>query len=53
MDRNKEGFPVGSDGKEPTCSAGDPGSIPESGRFPGGGNGNPLRILWTGEPGGL
>ena len=34
------GFPGGSDGKESACSAGDPGSIPESGRSPGGGNGN-------------
>ena len=34
------------------------GSIPESGRSPGGGHGNPLQILawripWTEEPGGL
>ena len=28
------GFPGGSDGKESACNAGDPGSIPESGRFP-------------------
>ena len=28
------GFSGGSDGKESTCSAGDLGSIPESGRFP-------------------
>ena len=37
------GFPGGSDGKEPTCNAGDPGSIPGSGRSPGQGNGNPLQ----------
>ena len=37
------GFPGGSDGKEPACSAGDPGSIPGSGRSPGEGNGNPLQ----------
>ena len=36
------GFPGGSDGKESTCSAGDPGSIPGSERSPGEGNGNPL-----------
>ena len=30
-------------GKESACSAGDVGSIPEWGRFPGGGNGNPLQ----------
>ena len=35
-------FPDGSDGKEPACSAGDPGSIPGSGRFSGEGNGNLL-----------
>ena len=28
--------------KESTCNAGDMGSIPELGRFPGGKNGNPL-----------
>ena len=37
------GFPGGSDGKESACSAGDWGSIPGSGRSPGGGNGNPLQ----------
>ena len=37
------GFPGGSDGKESPCNAGDPGSIPESGRFLGEGNGNPLQ----------
>ena len=30
-------------GKEPTCNAGDVGSILGSGRSPGGGNGNPLQ----------
>ena len=35
------GFPGGSDGKESTCSAGDPGSIPGLGRSPGEGNGHP------------
>ena len=30
-----KGFPGGSDGKESTCNAGDPGSIPGSGRSPG------------------
>ena len=29
------GFLGGSGGKESACNAGDPGSIPESGRFPG------------------
>ena len=36
------GFP-GSDNEESTYSAGDPGSIPGLGRFPGGGHGNPLQ----------
>ena len=33
----------GSDGKESTCSIGDLNSIPELGRSPGEGNGNPLQ----------
>ena len=33
----------GSDGKESACNAGDLGSIPELGRSPGEGNGNPLQ----------
>ena len=37
------GFPGGSDGKESACKAGDLGSIPGWGRFPGEGNGNPLQ----------
>ena len=37
------GFPGGSVGKESSCSAGDWGSIPGSGRSPGEGNGNPLQ----------
>ena len=36
-------FPCGSDGKESTCSVGDPGSIPGSGRSLGEGNGKPLQ----------
>ena len=39
----KLGLPGGSDGKESTCSAGDLGSVPGSGRSPGEGNGNPLQ----------
>ena len=38
-----KGFPGGSDGKASACNAGDPGSIPGSGRSPGEGNGNPLQ----------
>ena len=37
------GFPGGSDGKESACNAGDPGSIPGSGRSPGEGNVYPLQ----------
>ena len=36
-------FPDGSDGKVSAFKAGDPGSIPGLGRFPGEGNGNPLQ----------
>ena len=36
-------FPGGSDGKASAYSAGDPGSIPGSGRSPGEGNSNPLQ----------
>ena len=58
MDRNKDGFPGSSDGKESTCSAGDPGSIPESGRsleeeMATHSSILAWRILWTGDPGGL
>ena len=35
-------FSGGSSDKESACNAGDPGSIPGSGRSPGGGNGYPL-----------
>ena len=37
-------FPVGSDGKESACNAGDPDSIPGLERSPGEGNGNPLQF---------
>ena len=51
-------FPGDSDGKESTCNAGDPDSIPGSVRSPGEENGIPLqflawRIPWTEEPGRL
>ena len=36
------GATCGSVGKESPCNAGDAGSIPESGRAPGGGHDNPL-----------
>ena len=38
-----DSFPGGSDGKESTCNAEDPGSIPELERSPGEGNGYPLQ----------
>ena len=44
------GFPSGSAGKESTCNAGDPGSIPGSGRCPGERNGNPLQYSFLGNP---
>ena len=37
------GFPHSSVGKESSCNAGDPGSIPGSGRSPGEGIGYPLQ----------
>ena len=42
------GFPGSSAGKESTCSAGDPGSIPGSGRSPGEGIGYPVFLGFTG-----
>ena len=46
----KGGFPGGSDGEEPACSAGDLGSIPGSGRSLGEGNGNPLQYSCLENP---
>ena len=43
-------FPGGSDGKASAYSAGDPGSIPGSGRSPGEGNGNPLQYSCLENP---
>ena len=41
-------WPGGSSaGKEPTCSAGDPDSIPGSGSSPGEGIGYPLQYFWV------
>ena len=42
-------MPGGSDGKESACNAGDLGSIPGLGRFPGEGNGNPLQYSRLGN----
>ena len=47
------GFPGGSVGKEPDLNAGDArdtGSIPGSGRSPGGGHGNPLQYSCLENP---
>ena len=44
------GFPGGSDVKESTCNAGDLGSIPGSGKSPGGGLGNPLQYSCLENP---
>ena len=41
------GFPDSSVGKESTCNAGDPGSIPGSGRPAGEGIGYPLQYSWA------
>ena len=40
-------FSGGSDGKESACSAGDPSSIPGSGRSPREGTGYPLQYPWA------
>ena len=44
------GFPGVSNGKESSCSAGNLGSIPGSGRSPGEGNGNPLQYSGLENP---
>ena len=44
--RNIKGFPNNSVGKESTCNAGDPSSIPGSGRSAGEGIGYPLQYSW-------
>ena len=45
------GFPDGSAGKESTCNAGNPGSIPGSGRSPGEGEGYTLQYSGWRIPG--
>ena len=52
------GFLGGPAVKAYACNAGDPGSTPRSGRYPGEGNGNPLQYSclekpWRKEPGRL
>ena len=41
------GFPDSSAGKESTCNAGDPSSIPGPGRSPGEGKSYQLQYSWT------
>ena len=43
----ERGFPGGSMVKNPPANAGDMGSIPDLGRFPGEGSGNPLQYSWA------
>ena len=53
LPQERRGFPGGLAGKEYGCSAGiteDMGSIPECGRSPGEGNGNPLQYSCQGNP---
>ena len=45
-----EGFPGGSDGKESSCNVGDLSVIPELGRYPGRGDGNPLQYSCLEDP---
>ena len=44
---SRQGFPGSSVGKESTCNAGDPGSIPGLGRSTGEGIGCPLQYSWA------
>ena len=43
------GFPGGSDSKEPAYNAGDPGSIPGSGRSPGVKEQHPTQVFLPGK----
>ena len=47
---NHVGFPGGSEVKASASNAGDPGSIPRSGRSPGEGNDNPLQYSCLENP---
>ena len=47
---SSRGFPGGSEVKASASNAGDPGSIPGSGRSPGEGNGNPLQYSCLENP---
>ena len=45
-----QGFPGGSEVKNPPANAGDTGSVPDSERSPGEGHGNPLQYSCLGNP---
>ena len=45
-----QGFPGSSEVKMSACNAGDPASVPGSGRSPGEGSGNPLQYSCLGNP---
>ena len=47
---NFRGFPGGSEVKASAWNAGDLGSVPGLGRFPGEGNGNPLQYSYLENP---
>ena len=47
---NFSSFPGGSEAKASAWNAGDPGSIPGSGRYPGEGNGTPLQYSCLENP---
>ena len=49
----RSGFPGGSAGKESACNAGELGSIPGLGRFPGKRERLPTPVFWPGEFHGL
>ena len=44
------GFPGGSDGKESACNVGNLDSVPQLGRSPGEGHGNPLQCTSLDNP---
>ena len=47
VEKARPGFPHSSVGKESTCNAGDPSSIPRSGRSAGEGIGYPFHYSWA------
>ena len=50
LQRGRQGFPGGSDGKESACNSGHLGSVPGLGRSPEKGNGYPLQCSYLGNP---